>query len=74
MGDKADDILQFFRLTDEDSKKYKTVKEKFDSYFVKRHNTIFERARFNLRKQEQCESVDSFITALYELAEHCSFG
>ena len=74
MGDRADDILQSFRLTDEDSKKYKTVKEKFDSYFVKRHNTIFEQARFNLRKQEQGESVDTFITALYELVEHCSYG
>ena len=42
MGDKVDDILRSFRLTDEDSKKYKIVKEKFDSYFVKRHNTIFE--------------------------------
>jgi len=35
MGNKVDDILQSFRLTEEDSKKYKTVKEKFDSYFIK---------------------------------------
>ena len=74
MGDRADDILRSFRLTEEESKTYKTVKEKFDSYFIKRHNTIFERARFNLRKQEQGESVDAFVTALYELAEHCSYG
>jgi len=74
MGDRADDILRFFRLTEAQSKVYKTVKEKFDSYFIKRHNTIFERARFNVQKQEPGESVDSFITALYELAEHCSYG
>jgi len=74
MGDRADDILRSFRLTEAESKVYKTVKEKFDSYFIKCYNTIFERARFNVRKQEPGESVDSFITALYELAEHCSYG
>ena len=35
---------------------------------------IFERARFNLRKQEEGESVDQFITSLYTLAEHCDYG
>jgi len=44
MGDYADDILRSFCLTEEESKTYKTVKEKFDSYFIKRHDTIFERA------------------------------
>ena len=48
MGDKANDFLSSFRLSDEDQKKYSTVKEKFDSYFVKRQNVIIERARFNL--------------------------
>ena len=73
MGDDADDILRSFRLSDEDSKKYDVVKEKFDSHFVKRRNVIYERAKFNLRKQEEGEPVDSFITALYGLAEHCGY-
>ena len=29
---------------------------------------------FNRRKQEDCESVDSFITDLHTLAKHCDFG
>ena len=74
MGDQADDILRSFNLSEEDSKKYTVVKEKFDSHFVKRKNIIFERAKFNMRKQEDGETVDSFITALYELVEHCSYG
>ena len=73
MGDAADDILRSFRLSEADSKKYDTVKSKFDSHFIKRRNVIYERAKFNLRKQEEEESVDSFITALYELAEHCGY-
>ena len=35
---------------------------------------IYERAKFNQRKQEPQESVDSFITSLHCLAEHCSYG
>lgn len=27
-----------------------------------------------MRKQEEGEAVDTFITALYALAEHCSYG
>ena len=27
-----------------------------------------------MRKQEEGESVDSFVTALYALVEHCSYG
>ena len=74
MGDAADDILRSFKLTEADSKVYETVKEKFESHFVKRRNVIFERATFNNRKQEQGEPVDAFITALYTLAEHCNYG
>ena len=74
MGNQADNILHSFNLSEEDAKKYTTVKDKFDSHFIKRRNVIFERAKFNMRKQEDGESVDSFITALYELAEHCNYG
>ena len=60
MGDGADDILRSFGLSEEDKKKYGTVKGKFDSHFVKRRNTIFERARFNMRIQGENEPVDAF--------------
>lgn len=73
MGDEADDILKSFSLGEDDSKKYKVVKEKFDSHFVKRRNIIYERAKFNMRKQEVGEPVDSLITALYTLAEHSKY-
>ena len=74
MGEDADDILRSFRLSAADSKKYDTVKVKFDTHFVKRRNVIYERAKFNLRRQGDGESVDSFITALYGLAEYCGYG
>ena len=73
MGDAADDILITLGLTAE-NKKYKPVTEKFTDHFVKKRNTIFERAKFNQRVQESGESVDAFITDLYSLAETCSYG
>ena len=74
MGDQADDILCSMRLSDEDKKVYDTVKTKFEAHFIKRRNPIFERAKFNQRRQEEGESADSFITSLYCLAEHCAYG
>ena len=74
MGDEADDILRLFGLSADDTKKYDVVKGKFDSHFVKRRNVIYERAKFNQRRQEAGESVDSFVTALYGLAEHCEYA
>ena len=73
MGDQADDILCSFNLNEDEKKQYETVKAKFESHFVKRRNQIFERAKFNQRVQNVGESVDSFITALYCLSEHCNY-
>ena len=63
MGREADDIFQSFNLTNTQQKQYDGVKKKFQDHFVIRRNVIFERAKFNMRKQEDGESVDTFITA-----------
>ena len=53
MGDEADDILASFGLNEADSKKYDVVKGKFENYFIKKRNVIFQRAKFNQRIQEK---------------------
>ena len=58
MGDEADDILRSFGLSEPDSKKYDMVLAKFEAHFIKRRNIIFERVKFNMRKQEG-EPVDA---------------
>ena len=68
MGDKAEDLLESFNLKEDEANKHKTVKAKFEEYFDKRCNTIYERARFNSRNQEENETVDEFIANLYRLA------
>ena len=39
-----------------------------------RRNVIFERAKFNKRKQEDSENVENFVTSLYTLSEHCGYN
>ena len=73
MGDEADNILRSFNLSDADVKKYSVVKAKFEDHFIKKRNVIYERAKFNSRKQEEGEPVDSLITDLYALVEHCDY-
>ena len=72
MGDEADDILQSFGMSADDRKKYNAVKNKFEGHFIIKRNMIFERACFNMRVQTEGESVDTFITDLYTLAEFCN--
>ena len=68
MGDKAEDILQSFALSEENAKKYSVVIEKFNGYFVKRHNVIYDRAKFNSRTQQEGELVEDFIYSVHALA------
>lgn len=74
MGDEADDVLRGLKLSDADMKKYDKVKDGFRDFFIVRKNIVFERACFNMRKQEPNETVEAFVTALHVLAEHCKYG
>ena len=46
MGNEAEDILHFFRLSDDEWKSYATVRGKFESYFMKKRNMVFDRISF----------------------------
>ena len=63
MGPEAEDILASFGLSDDESKEYDNVMNKFDGYFVQRKNPIFEQAKFNQRVQAETETVDQFVTS-----------
>lgn len=74
MGPEADDIFASFELNDENKKKYAKVKDKFDNHFIVTRNVIFERSKFNKRKQEDSVNVENFVTSLYTLLEHCGYN
>ncbi|KAK0142411.1 hypothetical protein N1851_019855 [Merluccius polli] len=72
-GDDAEDILSVLPLSDTDKKSYESVIDAFEKHCVSKRNVIYERACFNRRSQQPGESVESFITAVHTLAEHCQF-
>lgn len=74
MGDKADIVFQSFHMSDEQSQSFNAVLDRFDKHFVIRRNIIFERAKFNMRKQQAGESSEAFITDLHKLSEFCEYG
>ena len=74
MGEAANDIMVSLGLTADDAKQHQLVKNRFESLFIVKRNIIFERAKFNLRSQQEGESVETFITDLHCLAKHCGFG
>ena len=74
MGDDADDVLTSTNISGDNCKKYAEVLEKFDGHFKVRKNVIFERACFNTRVQAEGESIEQYITSLYNFIEHCEYG
>jgi transposase InsO family protein len=75
MGERAEEVFNSFTFADtESNENYTHVLAKFDAHFVVKHNVIFERAKFNMRRQAPQETADAFIVALHTLAETCNFG
>ena len=74
MGEVAESVLVSTNVTADQKSKYSDVMGKFDSYFDVRRNTIFERARFNRNTKKEGESVEQYITELYDLIEFCAYG
>ena len=47
---------------------------KFKVYCIGQRNETFERYKFNMRVQQEGETVDTYVTALKTLAKTCNFG
>lgn len=66
IGNKANDILQSFKLSKADQKNSK-VKGKFNQHFCQ---TSYSNTQSLTWEKEEGELVDSFIIDMYALAEH----
>lgn len=73
MGDECIEIFNTFKLSTEDSNKFDTVLQNFDSYFEPKKNTVIARYKFFNCVQQENETVDSFVTNLKNLAKDCAF-
>ena len=72
-GDCADAIVKTISINEANAS-FDEVKTALNSYFAARRNVIVERARFNRRRQNPGEFVDTFIQDLYRFAENCEYG
>ena len=70
MGDRSEDVLKSFALSEENSKKYSVVIEKFNSHFGKRHNVIYDRTKF----QQSFSAGTRLIYHINALADKSAYG
>uniref|UniRef100_A0A0L8GA26 Retrotransposon gag domain-containing protein n=1 Tax=Octopus bimaculoides TaxID=37653 RepID=A0A0L8GA26_OCTBM len=69
------DIYEGLQFDDEEQKKdLSEVINKFEEFFVGETHTAYESYQFHLRKQENFENIETFISVLRQLAKNCSFG
>ena len=75
MGSEAEDIFAAFTWDhDDDQKDPDKVMKCFDKYFIPQRNVILERAKFGRRLQEDGQPIETYVRALYQLAENCEYG
>ena len=74
MGAKSEELVKSINVSDSDLKSYSTVKDKITHFYEPKHNVIFCRAKFNTRYQAQGEPIESYISALHQLADKCKYG
>ena len=75
IGDAAVDVYDTFTWeTEGENQKLEKVYEKFEAHCAGKKNITYERYVFNTRSQLPGEDIDSFVTALRNLASSCEFG
>ncbi|RUS88704.1 hypothetical protein EGW08_003519 [Elysia chlorotica] len=71
MGRESEKIFSTFKFEEDQS--FEVVLKKFDDYFIIRRNVIYERTKFQERKQKHNETVEEFYRDLRDLAKHCNY-
>lgn len=75
IGREAIEIHNGLPFANEDEKQdMDKILELWQNYCMGKTNITYERYTFNLRNQEEHESIETYATALRRLAETCNFG
>ena len=73
IGEEAVKVFDTFAWSEGQSENNITdVLAKFDEYCEPRTQVIYERYRFNNRKQEQGESISAYVTEMRVIAKNCA--
>lgn len=67
-------VQRIFRTLPGEHKKLADAKLALQNYFAPKQNVVSERYKFRSREQRPDEPIDSYLTALRELAKSCEFG
>ena len=73
IGTEALKVYNGFVFAPDESRDVTHIIRKFDEHIIGQLNETYERYKFNCRNQTPGESVDSFVTALRNLAKNCNF-
>ena len=68
------DTQRIFETLPGVEKTYKEAELALEKYFAPKRNVVSERYKFRCRAQLRDELIDSYLTALRELAKSCEFG
>lgn len=74
MGPESSKVILSFKMSTKDSEDYKKVISEIEKYVNPRYNEVFERYKFNERKQEEGENFENFYTNLRQLLETCNYS
>ena len=73
-GEDAIELFNTFALTDSDSKKLARVVKAFEDYCIPRKNIIYEQYKFWKCMQDDCKTVDQFVTRIRTLVKTCKYS
>ena len=73
IGTDALKVYNGFVFAPDETRDITHIIRKFDEHIIGQLNETYERYKFNCRNQTPGESVDSFVTALRNLAKNCNF-
>ena len=72
MGPTVEEIFNMFDVEEEETT-FDEIIDLFNGYFTPKVNVIHERAVFHQRSQLAGENIETYVSSLYELAEHADF-
>ena len=73
-GSELVDIFNTLPISEEEKKKYKDLVKGLKNHFEPKKYVTYERYMFNIRAQEEGESIDTFVTDLRKKAKNCNYG
>lgn len=73
MGPGSMKVIMSFKMSKDDFKVYGKAVEATDAYVNSKYNEVFERYKFNERRQLDGESFENYYTCLRQLISNCDY-